>query len=61
MARSVGGRQDQLVGPEKWPKVPVVEVLLLTGAAVGGGPQLHWVGGELDGLEAGRENGHDDG
>jgi len=60
VAFPVRRRQDQLVSPEERVKVCVVEVFLLAGAAVWRGPQLDRVSGELDGLEAGRENGHDD-
>lgn len=51
--------QDQLVGPEEGVKGCVMELFLQAGAAVGSRPQLNWVGGELNGLEAGRENSHD--
>lgn len=51
--------QDQLVGPEEGVEGCVMEFFLQAGAAVDGRPQLNRVGGELDGLEASRENSHD--
>lgn len=52
--------QDKLVRPEERIKVFVVEVFLLTGAAVGRRPQIHRVSRELNILEASGENCHND-
>lgn len=59
MAFSARRCQDQLVRPEEGVKVRVVEFFLLAGAAAGSRPQLDWVSGELNGLEASGENSHD--
>lgn len=45
---SVGGPDDELLGSEERPKVCIKVLFLQAGLAIGGRPQLDWVGGDLD-------------
>lgn len=58
MALSVWCCQNQLVCAEEGVKMCVMEVFLLAGTAVRCRPQVNWVSGEFNGLEASRENSH---